>query len=283
MNKWLLCLVAFITLLTACNSDLPQGCLTSGEMEDVLVEWHSAMALANQTTGDRNYQRNVYMDAILKKHGLTQAELDSSLLYYYSHADEFDLIYKRVAQRLEERAVELGASESEIARYASLSQTGDTANVYAGRTTFCLMGISPLNRYDYAAKADTTYKPGDSFLLNFNCDMLCQNGGAFGTAYMSITCEGDTTISRYQRFSGGSSTQLRIDVGDSLKMKKLSLFFYLPTNLDQAASPTLMFVKDVQLVRFHHKEREPMPIEENKPLVEPIAEPLQTPDERIDR
>lgn len=278
MNKWLFLLVCLFAL-SACKTDLPQGCLSSGEMEDVLVEWHSAMALANQTAGDANFQRNVYMDAILKKHGISQAQLDSSLLYYYSHADEFDLIYKRVAERLEDKAVELGANEGEIARYASLSQTGDTANVYTGRATLCLMGVAPLNRYDYTIEADTAYKAGDSFLLNFNSNMLCQGGSAYATAYMAITCEGDTTISRYQRFADGGSTQLRMDVGDSLKVKRLSLFFYLPTMNDASVPPSLMFISNVQLVRFHRSSQptQPQPLD-SAPLPPDhsnVAQPLK--------
>ena len=61
--------------------------------EDILVDYYMAKALAQQGSvpySEREYRTALYLEAVLKKHGVTQELFDSSLVYYYSRADRFD-------------------------------------------------------------------------------------------------------------------------------------------------------------------------------------------------
>ena len=87
-------LVAVI-LLAGCR---PKGVLSSGQMREVLAELHKTDGLM-QVHG-LNYGhdevKNIYYAQVLEKHGITQAQFDSSLVWYTAHPVLFDKIYPKV-------------------------------------------------------------------------------------------------------------------------------------------------------------------------------------------
>lgn len=46
-------------------------------------------------------------DSIFKKHGVTREQFDESMAYYMRHSDKFEVIHKRVVERLDERIGEM--------------------------------------------------------------------------------------------------------------------------------------------------------------------------------
>ncbi len=124
-------LYLFVLLLAvSCTPSVPSQYIQPDEMEDILYDYHVAQAMS-KTIGSGNYEYNkqLYIDAVLKKHGVSEADFDSSLVYYYTRADRFHEIYVRVSERLNEEAKLLGASVGDISRYSQYSATGDTANI----------------------------------------------------------------------------------------------------------------------------------------------------------
>ncbi|MBO7110238.1 MAG: DUF4296 domain-containing protein, partial [Prevotella sp.] len=98
-------------LFIACKPGTPSQYIQPDEMEDILVDYYMAQAMAqqaNNSQGEREYNTAMYIEAVLKKHGVTKAEFDSSLVYYYTRADRFDAICKRVSERLDEQALTQG-------------------------------------------------------------------------------------------------------------------------------------------------------------------------------
>ena len=86
----------------------PKGILHSWEMRKVLIDLHKTDALL-QISGVQNSESEVkaiYYAQVLEKHGITQAEFDSSLVWYTAHPQLFDKIYPKVmAQLTHEREV----------------------------------------------------------------------------------------------------------------------------------------------------------------------------------
>ncbi len=65
-------------------------------MEDLLVDIHIAQSMAQESMWDSmdyDYKQTLYFAAALEKHGVTKAEFDSSLTYYYVRADRFSDIF----------------------------------------------------------------------------------------------------------------------------------------------------------------------------------------------
>ena len=97
----------------------PKGILHSWEMREVLVDLHKTDALL-QISGKqycKDEDKGIYYAVVLEKHGITQAEFDSSLVWYTAHPQLFDKIYPRVLAQLkaeEEQFLRDNANEPEV-------------------------------------------------------------------------------------------------------------------------------------------------------------------------
>jgi hypothetical protein len=242
-----------VMLFVACKPGTPSQYLQPGEMEDILVEYYMAQAMAQQVSpleGGRDYNTAMFIEAVLKKHGVTKADFDSSLVYYYTRSDRFEPICKRVSERLDELALTQGASEGEIGKYAQYNATGDTANVWADRNIALLMPMPPYNRWDFVIEADSTYRRGDALMMQFMSDFMYQTGSKNGIVYMAVEYD-DTIVSRNLRFSVSGLAQLRVPEDTTRRMKAVKGFFYLDGGNESSTSTRLLFLNNVQLIRFH--------------------------------
>ena len=255
-------IVGIALLVGSCKPGTPSEFIQPDDMEDILVDYHLARAVADKGEGtyeESNYRQALYIESVLQKHGYTKAQFDSSLIYYYTRADRFVDIYTRVAERLEEQALLLGATEGEIGKYASLNATGDTANIWAEKTVLAMMPLPPFNRWEFTIDVDTTYKPGDSFLMQFMSDYMYQDGVREGYLYLAVTYDNDTTISRNLRFMTVGLNQLRIPEIPELRdhqINDMRGFFYLGEGNQRTTTTRLLFLNNIQLIRFHKKHEE---------------------------
>ena len=93
----------------------PKGILHSWEMREVLVDLHKTDAmiqLANLQHGHEE-ARSLYYAQVLEQHGITQAEFDSSLVWYTAHPQLFDKIYPKVLAELEKEETQFLALHEE--------------------------------------------------------------------------------------------------------------------------------------------------------------------------
>ena len=226
-------------------------------MEDILVDYHLARAMSDDAIsndGEGRYVQTLYLEAVLKKHGVTREDFDSSLVYYYTRADHFEDIYKRVAERLEEQALVMGASESEIGKYASLDATGDTANIWADRPNLMLMPIPPYNRRSFEVLVDTTFQQGDSFLLQFMSEYLYQDGSRTCTCYLAFHYT-DTIITRNLRVQTAGLNQLRIPSHDA-ELQAIKGYFFAGEGTERATTTRMLFLSNIQFIRFHQEKKQ---------------------------
>ena len=76
----------------------PKGILHSGEMRAILADLHKADGMI-QVSGlqfGHDEVMNIYYAQVLEKHGTTQAQFDSSIVWYTAHPVLFDKIYPKV-------------------------------------------------------------------------------------------------------------------------------------------------------------------------------------------
>lgn len=102
----LLILLCISAVLVSCR---PRGILSSNEMRKLLVDLHQTdamMQVAGLKYTDQE-QKEIYYAQVMERHGVTQAEFDSSLVWYTAHPQLFDKIYPKVM-------ADLGTKEKEI-------------------------------------------------------------------------------------------------------------------------------------------------------------------------
>lgn len=285
-SRKLLILGTVLSCLMACRPTTPSQYIQPDEMEDLLYDFHVSKAMGTIEGGsydDMTYRRSLYWHAALKKHGVTEAKFDSSLIYYYSRADRFADMYKKVLSRLQDEAVLLGASEGEIGKYASLNATGDTANLWNQETAHLLLPIHPYHRFEFSIKGDSLFRKGDTFLMQFVTDFVYQSGTKDGLLYLAIDYP-DTVVVRQSRFSYSTLNQLRIN--NAMKQAPIGVrgYFYLGGSHDATTTVRMLFINNIQLIRFHSQDAKPndAPPTGSLPLVGTAQQPAAQQDGRRD-
>ena len=95
---WLILLI-----ILSCVSCRPRMVLSNREMRDVLYDLHradGALQVAGYSHG-HSQELSAYYKSVLDKHGITQAEFDSSLVWFTDNPQIFNKIYPKVIARLE--------------------------------------------------------------------------------------------------------------------------------------------------------------------------------------
>ena len=260
-----------MVLLSACKPQVPSKYLQPDDMEDLMYDYYLSQGISNSQPGTTEYDRRYNMQVVLKKYGLTNAEFDSTLVYYYNHMELMDAIYSNIQKRLGDAALELGASEGEVERFTTQSASGDTTDVWEGKRQLMLLPIPPYHIVQFSQKADTSYYKGDSFLLTLGSRFLVQSGSRNATVYLAVTYENDSVISATTPINVSGGSTLRINACDQ-KAKQLDGYIYMPRRdqTDNASEIPLLLLDRIQLMRFHHKEK---PEDEKEQEKAPVAVP----------
>ena len=230
-------MVMVLAMTVGCKPSVPSTFISPGDMEDLLYDYHMADAMAEQAKG--NYAENViaYRTAVLKKYGVSQEKFDTSMVYYMRHADQLHTIYEHVAQRLQDKAQELGSS---VGTAGTFTANGDTTDIWKESNSIVLIPNEPYNLYAFSVKADSSYHKGDSFVLNFQSDFIYQDGTRDGVVVLSLVYRNDSVAQRVMHFSSSSKYDLSIDDPNSLGIKEVKGFFLLARNNDMNSSMTTL-------------------------------------------
>lgn len=108
-------IVLVAVLFSSCR---PSGVLSSRQMRQVLVDLHRADAILQVAGYNYGHDEAVakYYQHVLDQYGITQAQFDSSMVWYTDHPQLFDKIYPKVVAELEAQQqawTELNQSERE--------------------------------------------------------------------------------------------------------------------------------------------------------------------------
>ena len=98
-QKWLV-IVCVLLAVVGCR---PRGVLSNKEMREVLYDLHRADGAIQVAGYNYSHDQEVagYYKNALDKHGITQAQFDSSLVWFTDNPQIFNKIYPKVIARLE--------------------------------------------------------------------------------------------------------------------------------------------------------------------------------------
>ena len=128
-------IVTFCAAFASCKPSLPRDVLSKGKMTDILFDYHIALAMAQNEDGGSEKNSLAYREAVLKKHDVTSADFDSSMVYYMRHTELLHDVYKDLAERLDKEVVALGGNSTGNSDFDNLTAVGDTANIWKDATS----------------------------------------------------------------------------------------------------------------------------------------------------
>lgn len=259
MKKLMICLVAVMALLfcvSSCKPSLPGGVLSKGKMTDILYDYHLALAMAHMDDNGDKGQSLAYREAVLRKHDVTSAEFDSSMVYYMRHTELLEDVYKDLTDRYNNEITAMGGSAKEGGEFANLSATGDTANVWNLATSMVFMPVKPFNSTSFDIKVDSTFHKGDRLMLDFDAQFIYQDGMRNGVAMLAVQFGNDSIAQRTIMIQSTQHYSVELSDADSLGIKSMKGYFMLMnddngTGVSSQTTLKLMFLEHIKLIRMH--------------------------------
>ena len=254
-SRYLIMPMAFL-LLAACKPEVPSQVIQPGEMEDVLYDYYLAQGMSMPTSEESGEYRETYnRKLVLDKYGYTQADFDSSMVWYYNHLEDLYKIYERVQHRLGEDALAQGTSVRELQQFTkTYSQTSDTTDVWEGKRYLLLYPQAPFHIFSFKQKADTTYHAGDSFIFTYGTNFLVQSGSRSAVVFLSLTYANDSVVTRNYAVPPSGMGTIRVnDVDYPLKDLRGYIIMNRRSSQNMDNEVCMLFLDRIQLLRIRKK------------------------------
>ena len=260
------CVAFLVSVMVSCKPALPSDVLSKGKMTDILYDYHVALAMAHSQDGGDRGESLAYREAVLKKHDVTSAEFDSSMVYYMRHTEMLEEVYKDLGDRLSNELVALGGNGG-MSQFDNLTATGDTANVWNLSSSLVLSTQQPFNEYSFQMSVDSGYHKGDCLMLDFETQFIYQDGMRDGIALLAVEFKNDSVAQQVLHISGSQHYSVQVADNDTLGIKSVKGYFMLAdggfsSDMGSQSTLKLMFLDHIKLVRMH-----PQKVEAPKPSV----------------
>lgn len=254
INTSLFILLFIAVFFFSCKPQVPSKYLQPDEMEDILFDYHIAMGMISENDSDDS-EKHLYTQSVFKKYGITEAEFDSSLVYYTRHSDRFLAIYEDLSKRLDDEAVSLGASAGNISKFGENALSGDTSNIWKTSPSIVLATVVPNNVESFHFIADSTFHKGDKIVFSFDTQFIFQDGYKDGVAMLAVRFSNDSIASRFVHISSSGHYDIIVADDDRVGIKSVRGFISLQ-NQEHSSFTTLklMFVSNISLVKCHVNE-----------------------------
>ena len=221
-------------------------------MEDILYDYLIAQSIRTQEGGKYNEQR-MYND-ILAKYNYTQAEFDSSMVYYTRHYRLINNIYQNIEERLMEKTLAMGGNVQDLNSMGEGFSSSDTTNVWNENTSLLFTQYTPYNVKQFEIKPDTAYKAGDKFILSFDSEFIIQDGRRDLVAMLTVKFQNDSIASNVQHFSSPMHATLSINDDSRHGIKSISGFITFNSEKDAVQTTKIALARNIKLIRMHTED-----------------------------
>ena len=242
-------------------------------MERILYDYHLAQGMAEAEGGDVEQNRYLYVQKVFEKHHITEAQFDTSMVWYSGNASHLEEIYKHIEARLERESNAAGLNIPEEDKYARFTAEGDTANIWQGKEMFFLHGNREENLYTLIIPADSTFHRGDYFMLRFGNRFITQDGQRESFVLMQVRYDNDSVVGATSMVASDHDVTLNITkemVLPEHAIKSLSCTFYYAFNEQDEDKFRLWVISKPVLLRYHS------PIEEQTDSTTMLADSLRS-------
>ncbi len=241
--------------LASCRVKRPDTVLPDAKLEAVLYDYHIAKSMSEQVPYDEGYKRVLYLESVFRKHGITEAQFDTSMVWLARHPETLRDIYERVNERLK-------AEKKQVENLIALrdnkpkeSQPGDSIDVWAWERVYHLTGLPLSNLVSFDLPSDPNFMEGDTLRWNVRFRFIGGNGpGAGDSLYapvmaLQVLYANDSLIHDLRRINRPGLETLCLNADTLGQIEKVSGFVYYPRQL----SGRVLLADSVSLMRYHAK------------------------------
>jgi hypothetical protein len=242
-------LCASVLALGGCKVKRPKEVIAEDKMENILYDYHLAKALGEELPMEENYKRQLYIDAVFRKYGVTEAEFDSSMVWYTRNTSKLDDIYEHVTDRLKDNAKGIDDLMAVREKRNSTSVVGDSVDVWAWRKVMVLENSAMNNLFTFVLAADTNYKVNDLFV--WSTDVLLNgkfDGDAAPVVSLQLVYDNDSVVGVTRHVARAGKNVITLGDDKIGRVKTINGFIYRPISERSTGD---IIVSNISLMRYH--------------------------------
>ncbi len=232
-----------LVVSTSCKG-VPEHVIQPDEMSELLADRYVAEAVVdyNNTHWRTDSQRIALRDAVYGRHGVTQADVDTSLDWYGHNIARYMDVYDHTIEILEAR---VARSDTRLRAEHNLTIAGDSVDVWPDSRFYAITRRSPGRNICFALNSDQNRERGDYYTWRAK---FVNNSG--DVSWTIVAEYADSTLEYIaERVSGNGWHEITLQT-DSTRMAS-SIYGSLMLAGDKS---TPMWLDSLSLVRSHLRE-----------------------------
>lgn len=249
MNKFSrLLLWVTVLIFFSCGKQIPDDIIQPAQMEDLLYDYHLALTMGNDLSYTDRYKRESYKNYVFEKHGVTEAEFDSSMVWYTRNSMMLTEIYKNLQKRYEIEEEQMRSELNKRSGQISVSLSGDSVDVWSDRNIYWLTSSPLTNRLMFDLKADTTFHANDILVFEADYSFLTyEKNTTKAVISMNITFKNDSTQGLSKVIDKSGKWDLTLKPDSAFEYKSINGFVYFD-NPD--STETSVLINKIKLMRY---------------------------------
>lgn len=258
--KKLVYLIIALFVLAACSHD-PDYVIGEKDMVDLLVDVHKAEAVieSNYNQYSSKADKKKLREAVFLKHGITQEQFDTNLVWYGHHIEDYMKIYEQVVERLKaenEEAKKLLAEDNS----QTMSQPGDSVDVWKQRRAHVFDTRQASNLLTFDIAPDENFRTRDYFELRFKV-LLLPKLSVKPQVYLAARHINHDIVYNQLDIDREGWHSLPLQTDSAMALSRINGYIVLPMQ----PVPGTMYVDSLTLIRRHYNDRIPV-VERQKSL-----------------
>lgn len=236
--------IACLALMTSCGKEIPDDIIQPDQMERLLYEYHLTIGMSQNS---KNTEKEAYKNYLFQKYNITQADFDSSMVWYTRESKELTSIYENLDKRFNrehahyERLLD-ARDQASMMKFTS----GDSVDIWR-KGGIHWMSNTPLNKQlVFEIKPDTTFHEKDAFLWDMNYHFLADGKVMMG---LNVIYENDSIIGQTKQVETSGRHSIYLHTDSTYKVKALNGFIHVME--DSVLNPVIL-IHDITLNRYHY-------------------------------
>lgn len=223
--------------------------LDHSQMVQVMYEYQLNHALRIETGESVLEDKEAYWKYIYEKYGISEADFDSSMVWYTRHNEQLNEVYKDVYKRLQEEYQTLSLKGGKrVDEQKELS--GDSIDIWQ-EGELLLFPMVGTEKYQFSIVADTTYHALDTFVLEGNIHLFGKKKIAMNAVWgLQLTFQNDSIQGKTLHLTREGRFSLPLITTQDSPLRMLHGFLYFPNPQDR----TQILLHKVKLMRYHSKQ-----------------------------
>ena len=237
------------TLLTslavvAC-SKVPDGILKEKDMQSVMVDMYLAEAMigADYATYQGDEKKDAMYQSVFRKHNISQAEYDSSIIWYGKNLKIYMEVYDGVLAEIESRTKALG----DVQANAGPASARDSLNIWP-RRNFAFLEGNKGSLITYNVKPDVAYASGSTFVFSMNVWGVKANMKHTPEVRLSLV-QNDTTINITRKLTHDGYYQVLLR---SVPVKQVQQVYGYIRMLNADSTCYKVYIDSISLMKYNY-------------------------------